>query len=50
MTTLSIRPRCRTEAEEFFRETYPFPIFGIALAGLFMGDIAVVIGAIAAMG
>jgi hypothetical protein len=53
MTTLMsrVRPsRRRTEADEFFRETYPLPIIGIALASLLLGDIAVVVAAIAAMG
>jgi hypothetical protein len=51
MTTLITRVRStRTEADEFFRETYPLPIAALALAGLFLGDVAVVVAAIAAMG
>ena len=40
----------RTEADEFFRETYRFPLAGLALATLLLGDVAVVVAAIAMMG
>jgi len=53
MTTLMsrVRPsRRRTEADEFFRETYPLPVVALALAGVLLGDVAVVVAAIAAMG
>jgi hypothetical protein len=42
--------RNRTEADEFFRETYPLPVAGLALATLLLGDVAIVVAAVAAMG
>jgi hypothetical protein len=51
MTTLMTRVwPTRTEADEFFRETYPLPVAALALAGLLFGDVAVVVAAIMAMG
>jgi hypothetical protein len=42
--------RNRTEADEFFRETYRLPIAGLALATLLLGDVVIVVAAMAAMG
>jgi hypothetical protein len=42
--------RNRTEADEFFRETYRLPVAGLALATLLLGDVAIVVAAVAAMG
>jgi hypothetical protein len=42
--------RDRTEADEFFRETYRLPVAGLALATLLLGDVVIVVDAIAAMG
>ena len=40
--------RNRTEADEFFRETYRLPVAGLAL--VLLGDVAIVVAAIAALG
>jgi hypothetical protein len=40
----------RTEAQEFFDEAYPLPVAGFAVVALLLGDIAVVIAAVAAVG
>ena len=37
-----------TEADEFFRETYRLPVAGLAL--VLLGDVAIVVAAIAALG
>ena len=42
--------RHRTEADEFFRQTYRIPVAGLALATLLLGDVAIVVAAMAAMG
>ena len=33
----------RSEADEFFRETYRLPVAGLALATLLLGDVAIVV-------
>jgi hypothetical protein len=40
----------RSEADQFFRETCRIPVAGLALAPLLLGDVAIVVAAIAAMG
>jgi hypothetical protein len=40
----------RTEADEFFRETYRLPIAGLALATVLLGDVAVMVTVLAALG
>ena len=53
MTTLMSRVRQsgkRSEADQFFRETYRIPVAGLALATLLLGDVGIVVAAMAAMG
>jgi hypothetical protein len=44
------RSPSQNEADAFFREAYPFPVVMMAAAVLFIGDVAVVLGAVATMG
>ena len=48
ISKLQTPPR-RTEAEEFFDEAYPLPVAGFAVMCLLLGDMAVVIAAVAAV-
>jgi hypothetical protein len=52
MTRLGKRSRSesRTEADAFFQEIYPFPIAAIAVASLCVGNVAIVVAALRAMG
>ena len=42
--------RNRTEANEFFRETSRLPVAGLALATVLLGDVAVMVTVLAALG
>ena len=42
--------RAKTQSRAFCQDAYPMPIVGLALAGLLLGDVAVVLAALAAIG
>jgi hypothetical protein len=42
--------RGKTQSRAFCQDAYPMPIVGLALAGLLLGDVAVVLAALAAIG
>jgi hypothetical protein len=48
MTTLS--RKTRSEAQRFAEEVYPFPVVACSLAILFLGNIAVTLAAVSALG
>jgi hypothetical protein len=48
MTTFSARRR--SEAQMFVEEAYPFPVVACSLAFLFLGNIAVTLAAVSALG
>jgi hypothetical protein len=49
MTNLLNR-KSKTEAQEFFEETYPFPSVAAALIALGMGDVGIVISMMLSLG
>jgi hypothetical protein len=50
-TMTKLFPRAnRTEAQAFLEEVYPFPVTVIAIASLLVGNIAVTLAAVAALG
>jgi hypothetical protein len=53
MATLMSRVQqsgCRSKADQLFRETCRIPVAGLVLATLLLGDVAIVVAAMAAMG
>jgi hypothetical protein len=42
--------RAKRQSRAFCQDAYPMPIVGLALAGLLLGDVAVVLAALAAIG
>ena len=44
------KSQSRTEAQAFFDETYPFPKVAVALAALGIGDVAITVSMVFAVG
>jgi hypothetical protein len=47
---MTMPSRAKTQSGAFCQEAYPMPIVGMAVFGLLVGDVAVMLAALAAIG